>query len=501
VSGTTTSEAQIELRQRARSWPAWLPWLGLWVLALALRWGYAVSLPPDAPVEAVDAQGYHALAVNLVAGRGFSLNTEAPFVPDGIRTPLYPVFVAAVYAASGPIARHVTLVQGALDAATALIVLAVARRLLGRGWAPWAAGGLYALNPAAWRFSNVLLTEIVLAAALAWMLWAWVRYASSRRSGWLVAAAVLAAVAALIKPNVVLVPALVAAATLLLPAQRTGTVWRQRVGLALVVLGVAGALLLPWLVRNRIVFGRWLFSHAFDNNLARVSAVATLAQVQGERVAPWTPRWEALYSGLLLEAEARYDDFVGQPRTAGEADRFQQQVAAVAWDVIRLHPLDFAAAHLGGFFRSWVPQEHRFWYGQLAHRSWDSLHSEEGVLRQAFVRLRSGGPMAAAQYVWRARFADLPPLARALWLGWLAAYAASAALLALGTWRWRDTPALLWLCWSPILYSTFLPGPIAEIRFRVPVVPLLLVVMAAGLAPARRRWGSRKGPGQPSLAA
>jgi 4-amino-4-deoxy-L-arabinose transferase-like glycosyltransferase len=146
----------------------------------------------------------------------------------------------------------VTLVQGALDAATALIVLAVARRLLGRGWAPWAAGGLYALNPTAWRFSNVLLTETVLAAALAWMLWAWVLYASSRRSGCLVAAAVLAAVAALIKPNVVLVPALLATATLLLPRPGGGAVWRQRVGPALVVLGVAGALLLPWLVRNRV---------------------------------------------------------------------------------------------------------------------------------------------------------------------------------------------------------------------------------------------------------
>jgi 4-amino-4-deoxy-L-arabinose transferase-like glycosyltransferase len=485
MSAAMTGRSLAKARAWARVRPAGLPWFGLWALAALLRWGYAFSLPPDAPVEAVDAQGYQALAVNLLAGHGFTLNTEPPFVPDGLRTPLYPAFIAAVYAVSGAVPRHVALLQGALDAVTALVVVAALLRLLSRGGAAWAAGLLYALNPTAWRFSNVLLTEIVLAAALAWMLWAWVRYAQGRQGGWLALAAGLAATAALIKPNVVLVPVLLAAASLMLPAGAVPRGWRQRLAPVVVVLGVASALMLPWLVRNRLVFGRWLFSQAFDNNLARVSAVATLARVQGERVAPWTPRWEALYSGLLLEAEARYADFVGVPRTAAEADRSQRQLAAIAWDVIQAHPLDFAAAHLGGFVRSWVPQEHRFWYGRLAGRSWDSLRSEEGVLGRVLATLRSAGPAAAAAYVWQARFAGLPPLARVLWLGWLAAYAASGALLALGTWRWRDRPALLLLCWGTILYSTFLPGPIAEVRFRVPVVPLIIVVMASGMA--RRR--------------
>jgi hypothetical protein len=52
--------------------------------------------------------------------------------------------------------------------------------------------------------------------------------------------------------------------------------------------------------------------------------------------------------------------------------------------------------------------------------------------------------------------------------------------LARATWRWRCQPALLVLFWGTILYVTFLPGPIGDIRFRVPVVPWLLVLMAAG---------------------
>lgn len=457
-----------------------LPWLALFLLALAARWGYAAPLPPSAPLASVDAQGYHALALNLLAGHGFTLSTTPPFVPDAIRTPLYPAVVAALYALTGPVPAHVALAQGLLDALTALVIVASVGRLTGGSRWAWAAGALYALNPTAWRFANELLTEISLAAALAWLAWAFVRYAERRQLRWLLLAAALSAVALLIKPNVVLLPALLALAVALLPP--TPSAPQPRWLAPLLVLAVAGALLFPWLLRNRLVFGRWLFSHAFDNNLARVSAVATLAQAQGERVAPWTPRWEALYSGLLLEAEARYPDFAGLPRTAREADRTHLQLAAVAGDVLRAHPLAFALAHLRGFARAWVPQEHRFWYGRLEGQPWSSLGSEEGVLGQALVRLRSDGPSAALAYVWQARFAGLPPLALALWWGWLLAYLVSAVLLVRGTWRLRGCPAGLLLCWGTILYATFLPGPIGDIRFRVPVVPLLITLMALGAA-------------------
>ena len=437
--------------------------------------------------SSVDAQGYHALALNLLDGRGFSLNLAPPYVPDAIRTPLYPAFVALVYALTGRVASHVALAQALLDAVTALVVVEVVRRITGGGWWAWAAGVLYALNPTAWRFGNQLLTEIVLAAVLAWLFLAFVAYANSRGRPWLAAAGALSAAAPLVKPNMLLLPLLVALAVAWLPRVGRAVPRQRRLaawGPAAVVLVVAGLLVFPWLLRNRVVFGRWLFSHTFEDNLARVSAVATLAHVQGERVAPWTPRWEALYSGLLLEANARYgDDFTGVPLTAAQADRTQQQLAAVASSVILAHPNDFALAHLGGFVRSWVPEEHRFWYGWLTGRSWDSLDTQEGVFGPALGRLRAGGLGAALGYLWQVRVAALPPLALALWLGWLLAYAASALLLVRATWRWRQCPALLLLCWGTVLYATFLPGPIADIRFRVPVAPMLIVLMALGVAP------------------
>jgi hypothetical protein len=68
----------------------------------------------------------------------------------------------------------------------------------------------------------------------------------------------------------------------------------------------------------------------------------------------------------------------------------------------------------------------------------------------------------------------------ALWYGWLVAYVVSALLMCLGTWRLRLHPAFLWLTWGMVLYVTFVPGPISAVRFRIPVVPLLVAVMVVG---------------------
>src|SRR5437870_5156450 len=92
----------------------------LFAIALSARWVYALSFPANVQLEDVDARGYQALALNALTGHGFSLNTAPPYVPDAIRTPAYPLFVAFVYSVSGRDPRHVALIQGLLDSFTAL---------------------------------------------------------------------------------------------------------------------------------------------------------------------------------------------------------------------------------------------------------------------------------------------------------------------------------------------------------------------------------------------
>jgi hypothetical protein len=75
-------------------------------LALTARLGlFGVAQPwrPDVVRDALltpDAWEYHQLAVTLLEHHRFAFTPHGP--PDALRTPGYPFFVAALYAACGP---------------------------------------------------------------------------------------------------------------------------------------------------------------------------------------------------------------------------------------------------------------------------------------------------------------------------------------------------------------------------------------------------------------
>ena len=193
----------------------------------------------------------------------------------------------------------------------------------------------------------------------------------------------------------------------------------------------------------------------------------------------------------MAEAARRFS-WSSTPLQSGyEVYQRQQQLAVVAGEIIRQHPVDFALSHLDGFLRSWVPQEHRFWYEYLSGQSWDALGTAEGAAGQFFHLVKANGLNAALAFLWQERVAKLSPLAFVLWGGWLAAYGLGAFFFALGSWHLRRDYAWLGLVWSIIFYVTFLPGPIAYVRFQVPVAPLFAAVIAVGLVSWRPRaaWG------------
>jgi hypothetical protein len=47
------------------------------------------------PLIENDAREYYQIAINLVQRNAFSRSKEPPFEPDSLRTPVYPLFLAA----------------------------------------------------------------------------------------------------------------------------------------------------------------------------------------------------------------------------------------------------------------------------------------------------------------------------------------------------------------------------------------------------------------------
>lgn len=63
--------------------------------ALVIRLGLVVWQMDE--IKPSDGMDYHNVAVNLVLGHGYSIDTQAPFEPYFFREPGYPFFIAAIY--------------------------------------------------------------------------------------------------------------------------------------------------------------------------------------------------------------------------------------------------------------------------------------------------------------------------------------------------------------------------------------------------------------------
>ncbi len=471
----------------------WLIPVALALLAMLLRSNYLIHAPRGMQFDHVDAQGYHWLAVNMLDRGVFSMNTEPPFRPDNVRAPLYPLFVAFWYALGGPKLELVMFANVLVDVLTVLVLYRLGMEVAGRRQrhltisdlegpalaVPAVAGLLYALNPSSWRFTNELLTEILFGLLLTAAVWMFARVLlyDRTRDAW--RCGLLFGLAILCKPNVQFLPLVL----LLILAQRVsegGKRWWQS---AVVVVGVISVLLVPWVARNRVVFGAWFYTRTFNDNLAHVSAVSTLAEVRGERVAPWSERWEELYNEIIVTTALRYgwEEKDQAEISARERDGRLLELESVAREIVLAHPVAFATVHTRAVLWSYVPQEHRFWYTRLTGELWTDLPAEGDALGRALREIRTGAVGRGVRTVYEDRVRALPPLALGLWLLWGIGYVIAGALAALGA-LWLRPRILSLFIAATIFYVTFVPGPISGTRFRLPVTPLILLLVVVGAA-------------------
>jgi 4-amino-4-deoxy-L-arabinose transferase-like glycosyltransferase len=441
--------------------------VGILSLALGLRLAFVKDLSTEAVFATVDAQGYYLLAMNWLEG-------GSPSLLSGVRTPLYPLFLAGVLWVVKGASPALPWIQSLLDTATVALIYGLTVRLatLRRGQL---AALFYALNPISFLYIGLALTEILLAFLLALTFYIFViaTEARNKRYSLLAMAGFVSGLGILCKPNVLGLP-LILAFSLFFGRQRG--LWRA-LRESSVVVGVALLTLLPWLIRNRVVFGEWFLSLAFDSTLARVSAVATILEVEGETVAPWTPRWEEVYlNQIAAVAEDRYG-WLATEQALSDAVQHRHEMAAVARGIISAHPEAFLTSHLKGVLRSFVPHFHRQWYAYLADEPWPENESLQGILAQAGRQAGRGDWSAALDLIgdWWGR---LPALAQRLWLASVVLHVLAYGLLIAGMWVLRTRPVILLGLGLALLYLVFLPGPIAYVRFWMPGVPLAVVVMA-----------------------
>lgn len=406
---------------------------------------------------------------------GYALAHGLGFDPELRRTPLYSLFIALVFGAGGNLAT-LTVVQHALGVLTAGLTYGLGRMTFGP-IAGLLAGLALAVAGPTLIYEHYLMSEALFTLLLTLALLALALALRRGTTGWLLAAGLAVALAALTRPiGQALIPIGIGMAFLLaLPRWRDGT---RR---AMIVAAGLLLLLAPWMGRTWLTHGSTGAEGALGQALIGRTVRHDKGFVYDDPARP-DPDPTRAAARRIIQQEADGGEPSGGTITARVRDELgltQAQTSALlrdlAIDVIRQRPGYYAAttADMAWKLFQGVNERLRGNWRERTTRNWDNkwdprlvalLDPEVPAEGPAYERADA---LTSAFQPWRWR----TPLT------WLFGVGALAALL-VPRFRLGLLPALTVV--SLVVLAAALDGLVW--RFRYPVDPALFVVAAGGIA-------------------
>jgi len=226
------------------------------IVALVVRLGYAASVGLDRPIAiGSDEAEYDAYGWSVAQGHGY--RGMSPDVADqdhltAYRSPGPSLVYAALYVVAGHrpiVARLLNCIAGAL---ACLLIVAIGRNTVGEV-SGLGAAAIWAFWPQSIYLSGTLASESLALLALLWLVLAALKFAQQPSlRGAIIAGAILGANLLLHPSRLFLFPVLALWAIV-----QFRTSWRA-LGLAILVPVIAILFLVPWVIRNEKVFGRFI---------------------------------------------------------------------------------------------------------------------------------------------------------------------------------------------------------------------------------------------------
>lgn len=229
------------------------------LIALAHAALFIVYQRPDWDVAWSDQGGYQQLGAAMARSGEFTRFPESPvFIPEVLRTPGYPAFVAVIYRLFGTSTLPVAIAQALVFASICLIVFALARRIAGERTATVAAIMTAAFPPLPY-YGALVLTEVWTTFALMAAMLVCLRAVQQGRTRDFVIAGLLFSGTTLVRPAFVLLPfGLAIAMPVLVHSERN----RRRAGQWAVLAVAAAITMVPWFTYNYVYLGRFTLSPA-----------------------------------------------------------------------------------------------------------------------------------------------------------------------------------------------------------------------------------------------
>jgi hypothetical protein len=395
------------------------------VAAIALVANFLYFAYASADYFFPDSFTYIEPARNLLHGLGF---TTGDGIVETMRTPVYPLLLAAF----GLRVVAVIVLQHLLNAALAVAIYIFVMRRLGSRFVALTAAILFATDTSSLHYANKILTETLFTVVL-FIVFMIVVYARK-----LPLAALLTGVLVLIRPVAIVYFAVIVLCLAL-----------RRVPKRMIATFVALALVLPlgWGLRNLHHTGIFTISSISGKNMLMYRAAGALAiEDNGDFDADLADEQKGLKGDADTEIESRLH--IADAEELPDAVR-GAQYSQIAMRVLRQHPRAAAMLTLRGvlvnlFDSRWEGMEivSRF-PAEIVHRGLDAF----GAIVIAFAAI------------------------------------GTAAL-----WR-RDRDLALLLAMTIAYYVLISAGGESEARFRVPVVPYVMIAAACGVEAVRRSLG------------
>jgi hypothetical protein len=436
--------------------------LRLALLAAALvRGGSAALIQPDT-------------ASYLRPGRNLLLHAQfvSGGLPELVRTPGYALFLA-LFSLACPLA--VALAQIALSAASLLLVSRIARAACGDERTELAAAWIFAFEPLSVVYSVLLLSETLFLALFLLGLERLVAFLRARRLPVLAAAGLSLAAATYVRPVTYYLPLALALGLFAVLARVPGLLPGLRWKAPAVLLLTTMPLLATWQLRNSVETGFAGFSSIQPLDLYFFSAAEVTARLEHRTLA-------AVDDELGYNSEA--DFFARHPEAASwtEAQRLLFMRSS-AVRILRSHPYLFMRTHAAGMLRTAFNPGAAVFVSLLG----------APLDRATFARERDEGPLTAA---WST--AKQSPFQAAVMAAFAAVLFTLYGLALRGVLLGRlPSIYLLLLIGIALYFAAVSGGAIGAARLRLPIMPELCILAAAGMQRRRHAQLPAQAPASP----
>jgi 4-amino-4-deoxy-L-arabinose transferase-like glycosyltransferase len=377
-----------------------------------------------------DSNDYISIANSIVHDQMFATDDASP---DGSRTPLYPLLIAALGTNIG-----VLIVLQHIFAACISMMLYQVGTVLRRPRVGWWAAILFAIEPTVAVWTNQAVTEnfftlIFMGGSLS-LLFGLLR----QQPRYIYLASFLFGLSALARPVALLfiIPLL----GFLLAWKYIATLRWQVIGVSIILFALAVA---PWFARNRYVFDAWGF------------ATVSMIVANAEATVVLTAHESEVKARAIIDKFAMLDILVATDKFNGPFDHNPQSnsVALSRFrETLRAYPIALVGQHLSGL-RGFYTGSYYQYYADIVNRRTPGLagFTRAGVWVGAFVWIAT--PLLAL----------------------------IGAVVQLRQYRTKEERLALAYLIGTILYFGLITGQGGNDRFRYPVVGLMFFFAISGL--------------------